>query len=324
MFALHAPDHYLDPWLAVVTGLLAAGLVLLAVRRAPAQLSARTVPLAAAAAAFLFGAQMFNFPVASGTTGHLIGGALVAVILGPWVAMLVVASVVVVQAVVFADGGLTALGYNVVNMAVVPVFGGWAAYRVVRRGLPAGTGGIVASTALAATASVVLAAGAFSLEWMLGGAGSASAGAVLTSMVGVHLLIGVGEGLISVLVVGAVLLCAPSVGLAAERTDAAAHLPAERGSVVIGLAGAAVVLAAVVSQFAAGGPDGLERVAELTGFASAAGEHALAASPFADYATSGVDHRALGLALAGTVGVMLTFVLGWATLGLARLGGRRI
>ena len=116
MIAMHAPDGFLEPWVAAVTALLSV-LVAVAGRRSATALGDRQVPLAGVAAAFIFAAQMFNFPVASGTTGHLLGGTLAAILLGPWVGTLVVTVVVVVQALMFADGGLTALGYNVLNMA---------------------------------------------------------------------------------------------------------------------------------------------------------------------------------------------------------------
>src|SRR5690606_18829683 len=120
MFAMHAPDGFLEPGVAFATALLSVAIVGLALRRSSAELAERQVPLAGLTAAFVFAAQMFNFPVAAGTTGHLLGGALAAILLGPWVGTLSVTVVVVVQALLFADGGLSALGYNVLNMAIVP------------------------------------------------------------------------------------------------------------------------------------------------------------------------------------------------------------
>ena len=124
---MHAPDGFLDPSVAAAMAIVAAIVLGNALRASEVELGDRRVPLAGVCAAFIFAAQMVNFPVASGTTGHLLGGALAAILLGPWVGSLVVAIVVVVQALVFADGGLTALGYNTVNMAVVPAFAGYKA-----------------------------------------------------------------------------------------------------------------------------------------------------------------------------------------------------
>ena len=133
---MHAPDGFLEPSVAIITAVIALVAVSAGVRYAGRELGDRQVPLAGVAAAFIFAAQMVNFPVAAGTTGHLLGGALAAVLLGPWVGMLVVSVVVIVQAVLFADGGLTALGYNTINMAIVTAFGGWAAFVVLRKLMP--------------------------------------------------------------------------------------------------------------------------------------------------------------------------------------------
>ncbi|HRE01533.1 MAG TPA: energy-coupling factor ABC transporter permease, partial [Ilumatobacteraceae bacterium] len=135
LVAMHAPDGFLEVPVAVATAVIAAGFVTAALAVARRHLGDRQIPLAGVAAAFIFAAQMFNFPVAAGTTGHLLGGALAAILLGPWLGLLVVTVVVVIQALFFADGGLTALGYNVVNMAVVPAFAGWALFRLFRRWL---------------------------------------------------------------------------------------------------------------------------------------------------------------------------------------------
>ena len=143
LFAMHAPDGFLEPGTALVTGLITLAVVAVSLRMAGRELGDRQVPLAGIAAAFIFAAQMFNFPVAAGTTGHLMGGALAAILLGPWVGTLVVTIVVVVQALLFADGGLTALGYNTMNMAIVTAFGGWAAFQLFRRFLPKSSAGVV-------------------------------------------------------------------------------------------------------------------------------------------------------------------------------------
>ena len=124
--AMHAPDGFLDTGTAVVTAVISFVIVGFALRQSRHQLADKTIPLAGVTAAFIFAAQMFNFPVAAGTTGHLLGGALAAILLGPSVGVVVVTIVVVVQAFVFADGGITALGYNVLNMALVPAYGGYA------------------------------------------------------------------------------------------------------------------------------------------------------------------------------------------------------
>ncbi len=312
--ALHAPDGFLAPWVALATGVIVVLILGLALRASAEELGDRRIPLAGVSAAFIFAAQMLNFPVASGTTGHLLGGALAAILLGPWVGSLVVAIVVVVQALVFADGGLTALGYNTLNMAIVPAFGGWALFRGFRRLLPANGSGVVGASALAAGASVVLAAMMFSIEWLFGATAPVAFDRVFGAMVGVHVLIGVGEGLITGAVVGAVL--AARTDLVIGAADLAPADLAERprvGARTFALASllVALFLATVVSQFAASSPDGLERVAQDHGFADTAEEHSLADGLFADYATRGLDNEGLSLAVAGVAGVALTLIVGW-------------
>lgn len=313
MFAMHAPDGFLEPGVAFATALLSVAIVGLALRRSSAELAERQVPLAGLTAAFVFAAQMFNFPVAAGTTGHLLGGALAAILLGPWVGTLSVTVVVVVQALLFADGGLSALGYNVLNMAIVPAFGGWALFLLARRLVPDGAGGVVAAGGLACGLSVVLSAAAFSLEWLFGPSAPIPFDTVFGAMVGVHLLIGIGEGVLSALVLAAVVASRPDLvvgarGLSTAQLAEPPRVPAR----TFWLAGVLVALlgATVVSQFAVDDPDGLEKVAIEQGFDDRARDHALAEVVFADYATRGIDNEPLSLAVAGVAGVALTLLVG--------------
>lgn len=309
---MHAPDGFLNVGTAVATGVIGAGAVGVALRQAGRELKEKQVPLAGVTAAFVFAAQMFNFPVAAGTTGHLLGGALAAVLLGPSVGVLVVTVVVVVQALAFADGGLTALGYNVLNMAIVPALGGYAIFRLLRRLLPASPPGVVASTGLAALLSVPLSAMAFSIEWLFGATAPIPFDTVFGAMVGVHLLIGIGEGLISALAVGAVLAARPDLVHGARDLGAEQLANQRRVTTRAFLAGGLIVallFAVVISQFAAPDPDGLERVAADTGFIESADDHLLEDSPFADYATSGIANEGLSLAIAGAAGVALTLAV---------------
>jgi cobalt/nickel transport system permease protein len=309
--AMHAPDGFLNGSTAVVTGLIILVVVGFAVRQSRHQLKDRAIPLAGITAAFVFAAQMFNFPVAAGTTGHLLGGALAAILLGPSVGAVVVTIVVVVQALAFADGGLTALGYNVLNMAVIPAYGGYAVFRLARRLLPETSGGVVGATGLAGWASVVMSSAAFSIEWLFGATAPVSFDDVFGAMVGIHALIGIGEGLISGLAVGAVLASRPDIVYGARDLPDGQLAETRVGIRVFVLGGvlASLVFAAVFSQFAVDGLDGLERVARDTGFISAGADHALADSIFADYATSGVSNQTLSLAVAGIVGTLVTFLV---------------
>jgi cobalt/nickel transport system permease protein len=314
--AMHAPDGFLGVGVAVVTGIMSIVVIGFALRQSREQLKDKAIPLAGITAAFIFAAQMFNFPVAAGTTGHLLGGALAAVLLGPSVGAIVVTIVVVVQALVFADGGITALGYNVLNMAIIPAYGGYAVFRIFRRWLPQTSGGVIGSTGLAAWASVVMASIAFSIEWLFGATAPVSFDDVFAAMVGVHALIGIGEGIISALAVGAVLASRPDLAYGAtdlERAQLAESKVGVRTFVSAGVL-VALVFAAVVSQFAADDPDGLERVAEDTGIIASGQDHSLADFVFADYATAGIDNETLSLAIAGIVGTIVTLLVAYGLL----------
>jgi cobalt/nickel transport system permease protein len=208
---VHIPDGFINASTSLGAGAVAAGGIGVSLRRAAQALQEREAPLAGLVAAYIFAVQMLNFPVAAGTSGHLLGGVLAAVLVGPWAAAICVAVVLVVQSLLFADGGVTALGLNITNMAIVGVFAGWASFRLLRRALPATKASVVVSSGIAAGISVVLAACAFVLEYALGGTGGASVGTVLAAMGGVHVLIGIGEGIITALTVGVVLGVRPDL-----------------------------------------------------------------------------------------------------------------
>lgn len=219
---MHVPDGFINAPTSVVTGAIAAGGVALALRRARTELDERTAPMVGLVAAFVFATQMINFPVGAGTSGHLLGGALAAVLVGPWTAVLCMSTVLLVQALLFADGGLTALGTNITLMGLVTVVVGWAVFIVVRKLTGGSVRGIVLGAALGAGVSVPCAAAAFVLVFEIGGTVDISLSALLSAMVGWHVLIGIGEALITGLTVSSVLAVRPDLvygakGLLATR-----------------------------------------------------------------------------------------------------------
>lgn len=213
---MHIPDGFVDLRTSAAAGAIAIGGVGLAVRRTRAVLAEKEIALAGLTAAFVFALQMLNFPVAAGTSGHLLGGVLAAVLVGPWTGVVCVTVVLVVQCLLFADGGLSALGLNVVNMALVTCLGGWVVFRGLRRALPNSPGGVAVAAGIAAGLSVVLAALAFTAEFALGGTADISMASVATAMVGVHALIGIGEGVITGAVVASVLATRPDLVVGAR------------------------------------------------------------------------------------------------------------
>ncbi|MFI5620737.1 energy-coupling factor ABC transporter permease [Streptomyces sp. NPDC051567] len=294
----------------------------------------RTAPLAGLVAAFVFAVQMLNFPVAAGTSGHLLGGALAAILVGPFTGVLCVSVVLLMQSVLFADGGLTALGVNVLTMAVVTVTVAYAVFRGLLRLLPSGRRSVTAAAFAGAFLSVPAAAGAFTLLYALGGTTDVPLGKVLTAMVGVHVLIGLGEAAITAATVGAVIAVRPDLvhgarGLAApltlrvggELVTAPAPAPAPaaarssrsaRSTRAVWTTGlvTALVLAGFVSFYASASPDGLEKVAADQGIDRATGEHAAAGSPLADYSVKDIGDARLSGGLAGVIGVGATVLVG--------------
>lgn len=207
---LHIPDGFLSLGVLVLCWVVSVGVLALAVRKVWVKLGERQVPLLGVMAAFVFAAQMLNFPVAGGTSGHLIGGALAAILLGPWEAMLLMSVVLGVQAVIFQDGGLLALGANLLNMAVVAPWVGYGVWRVVSGLVGGKRAALVVGGGLAGWFSVEVAALLCAVE--LGLSGYTEWSVVLPAMGGVHALIGIGEGVITAAVLLFVARVVPELG----------------------------------------------------------------------------------------------------------------
>lgn len=225
---MHIPDGFLTDTTAVTTGVISAGTVGAAMRTGAQRLRERQVPLVGLTAAFIFAMQMINFPVGLGTSGHLIGGTLAAILLGPWMGCLVLAVVLLVQALGFADGGITALGANILLMGLIAGVGGYWLFRGLVAVLPRTRSGFLAATAITAWASVVIASAVATVLITYGGVfGAARAGAVFAAMVGLHALIGIGEAVITTAAVGAMLAARPDLMATADRLPASHRNRAE-------------------------------------------------------------------------------------------------
>ena len=325
---MHVPDGFINAPVSAAAGVVAAGAVAVGLRGARRELDERTAPLAGLVAAFIFAVQMLNFPVAAGTSGHLLGGALAAILVGPYTGVLVIAVVLLMQGVLFADGGLTALGVNITVMGVVTVLVAYALFRGLAKLLPRTRRSVTVASFVAALVSVPAAAAVFTCVYAIGGTTDVPTGKVLTAMVGVHTLIGLGEAVITMLTVGAVVAVRPDLvfgarGLRAplklrvggELVDAA---PAEQDEPSTGSpkklwAGGlvtALLLAGFVSFYASASPDGLEKVAADKGIDRNVEEHASADSPLADYGVKGIETARLSGGLAGVIGVGATLAVG--------------
>ncbi|MGW0593461.1 energy-coupling factor ABC transporter permease [Streptosporangium sp. NPDC002607] len=326
---MHVPDGFFNAAVSLSAGVVAAAGVAVCLRGARRELDDRTAPMAGLVAAFVFAVQMLNFPVAAGTSGHLLGGALAAILVGPYTAVLCVAVVLLVQGFFFADGGLTALGVNITLLGIVAVLVGWGVFRLITRSVR-GRGAVVAASFVAALVSVPATALIFTLLFWVGGTAPIEIGTVAAAMGGVHLLIGIGEGLITAVTVSTVLAIRPDLVYGARELVAPLVLRGAGGEVTVtsesqaspassapvaarrrgwflpaGIAVAAL-LAGVVSFYASSSPDGLERVAEDKGFSGQAADHSLGEQPLADYG----DVGGIPVGVAGLIGVGVTLAVG--------------
>ena len=229
---MHVPDGFLDLPTSVATGAVAVAGVGLALRGARRELDDRTAPLAGLVATFVFAAQMLNFPVGAGTSGHLLGGALAAVLVGPWTGVLCLAVVLLVQSLLFADGGITALGTNITLMGLVGVAVGWLTFRGLQAVLPKRTGLVAPLAGVAGFVSVVVTALAFVGLYAVGGQAPVPLTALTTAMLGWHVLIGLGEAAITGLVVGSVAGVRPDLVYGARRVLAGRALSIRDSSAV--------------------------------------------------------------------------------------------
>jgi cobalt/nickel transport system permease protein len=208
---VHVPDGFLDAPVSITAGAVAAAGVALCLKKARTELDERTAPLAGLVAAFVFAVQMLNFPVAAGTSGHLMGGALAALLVGPWTGALCVSVVIIVQALGFADGGLTVLGANVILMALVTAAVSWLVFAALRAVLPKSRTSVVGASFVAALLSVPASALVFVGLYAAGGTAAVPLNTLATAMAGVHVFIGIGEGLITAFTVASVLAVRPDL-----------------------------------------------------------------------------------------------------------------
>jgi len=294
---MHIPDGMLDTKTLAATWATALPALAWGVREVRRRMDDGRLVLMAVLAALIFALQMLNFPVAGGTSGHFAGGALAAILLGPWPALLVISAVLMVQALFFADGGVTALAANVVNMAIVAPFVGWWIYSLALRLSDSRAGRVTGAFVAGWVGCVAAAAGAGIMVWA---SGAAPLVPVLGAMVFWHALIGIGEGLVTAGLVSYVFALRPEL----MRSDVEIMRP--RG-LALSL-GVVALIAAGLSVFASGSPDGLEFVAERFSFLTEV-EPLWRSSPMAGYALPGVGNEAVAGVLAGIVGVIVTAVL---------------
>ncbi len=316
---MHIPDAVLSPEVALATGLVGSGALAFGLWRLRDQVRERTTVLMGSMAAFVFAAQMVNFPlVPFPISGHLMGGVLAAVLLGPWAGSAVIAAVLLVQCFLFGDGGLTALGANFLNLGVIGSAGGYAIYAPLRR-MIGGRRGILLGSMAAAWFSVILASGAFAVELAASGRGASFLG-VLGWMALVHAGIGIGEALITGTVVRFLLLTRPDLLDDPEALGPARPIGARWARVAGAGLGISLAVAIFLAPLASEAPDGLEYVGQQKAkFLPPEGASVSdrPSAPIEGYQMPGLSgyNPALATAASGLVGTLVVFGVG---LSLAR------
>ena len=286
---LHIPDGFLSIMVSVICWLITIVTLYFAISKTNQSLGEKQIPLMGVMAAFIFAAQMINFPVAGGTSGHLLGGALAAIVLGPWAGMLVMTAVIAVQALLFQDGGLVVMGANILNMGLITAAIGYGLYRSVT-----GQSKTVKLSVAGVAAWLSVMAGALFTALQLWLSGTSQLGIVIPAMLGVHALIGLGEALITVSALAFIIQTRPDLlGEGSESAKAS-----KNWSYIGGLIALIVVL---LSPFASADPDGLERVAENLGFLGAGQDAPYSIIP--DYTLPFLGETALSTIVAGVIGI---------------------
>jgi cobalt/nickel transport system permease protein len=303
--ALHIPDGFLSPLVSAVGWILALLMIAIALRQTRAQLGERQIPMMGILAAFIFAAQTINFPVAAGTSGHLMGGVLAAIVMGPWAGTLIMTAVISVQSLLFQDGGLLVMGWNILNMGVFTAFTGYAAYKLALRLFGNNPAALMAGGFIGAWLSVEV--GSIATAFELAASRTVPLSLALPAMAGVHALIGLGEAIITSAALRLLRSSRPQV------LEMGVNAPGRRGATFVVAALALSLVLALFSPFASANPDGLEFVAEQQGFLEQATQAPL--TVLADYAIPAINNTVLTTLAAVALGTLVVF-------GLAMLVGR--
>jgi cobalt/nickel transport system permease protein len=293
---MHIPDGFLSVTVSIMLWIISIAAIAYSLKRVNQELGERQVPLMGVLAAAIFAGQMLNFTVAGGTSGHLMGAAIATILLGPWAAILVMTSVVSVQAIIFQDGGLLALGANIFNMGLIGVAVSYMVFSTIRKLTGNKPWGLFVGGFSAAWLSIEIAALAAALELAL--SGTSPANIAVPAMGGIHALIGIGEGLITI---GALAFLYSTRRDLIERGEKQAA-----GGALVWITGLVIAIGlAIASPLASSHPDGLEWVAEQRGFLDAARGPLYNIIP--DYVFPGVSNEALATIVAGILGTLLVF-----------------
>ena len=293
---MHVPDGFINAPVSIGTGVISFATLWAYVRSAKSLVADKLIALTGMMSALIFVLQMINFPIAAGTSGHLLGGALAVIVLGPNLGIICISIVVVIQSLLFADGGLSALGVNVLNMAIITSLVGWVTISSWKKLFGEANISIISGSIVAGILSVVFSSIAFVFEYALGGTVSVPLGSVLIAMVSSHLLIGLGEGVITALIVSLLLRVRSDLIYIKTNND-----KKNSKSSFYGLFIFLLLSLTLITPYASSSPDGLESVAGDFGFSEDSGIVLL----LDDYGISGLNNNFLSTALSAVLGVVV-------------------
>ena len=297
---MHVPDGFMNVTMSAATGVISFGTLWAYIRSAKDLIADKFIALTGMMSALIFVLQMINFPVAAGTSGHLLGGALAVIVLGPRLGLICLSVVVIIQSLLFADGGLSALGVNVLNMAIVTSATSWFIVKYWIKFIGKNRTSIVSVSVLAGILSVVFSSIAFTIQYAIGGTISIPVGTVLLAMVTTHFIIGFGEGIITALIVTLLIRVRPDLIYAYERSNENTTKVSFYGLFII-----LILLLSLITPFASSSPDGLESVAEEFGFTQTDGVVLL----LDDYGISAVNNDFISTVLSALLGVIVLTIM---------------
>tara|TARA_B100001564_G_scaffold220442_1_gene185721 strand:+ start:489 stop:1418 length:930 start_codon:yes stop_codon:yes gene_type:complete len=308
---MHVPDGFINAQVSVATGVISLGTLWAYVRNAKNLVADKLIALTGMMSALIFVLQMINFPIAAGTSGHLLGGALAVIVLGPSLGIICISIVVVIQSLLFADGGLSALGVNVLNMAIITSLTGWLTITFWKKLFGDSQFTLISGSVIAGLLSVVFSSIAFVMEYAIGGTVSVPLGSVLIAMISTHLFIGLGEGIITALIISLLLRVRSDLVYANTKKNKSNNLSTSYGIFIV-----LILSLTLLTPYASSSPDGLESVASNFGFEETDGVVLL----LEDYGISSVNNNFVSTILSALLGVLS--IAGLSTLFFRKKSGK--
>ena len=308
---MHVPDGFINAQVSVATGVISLGTLWAYVRNAKNLVADKLIAITGMMSALIFVLQMINFPIAAGTSGHLLGGALAVIVLGPSLGIICISIVVVIQSLLFADGGLSALGVNVLNMAIITSLTGWLTITFWKKLFGDSQFTLISGSVIAGLLSVVFSSIAFVMEYAIGGTVSVPLGSVLIAMISTHLFIGLGEGIITALIISLLLRVRSDLVYANTKKDKSNNLSTSYGIFIV-----LILSLTLITPYASSSPDGLESVASNFGFEETDGVVLL----LEDYGISSVNNNFVSTILSALLGIVS--IAGLSTLFFRKKSGK--